>query len=310
MAIFATRSSPAIMKKILYGILKKMKFLPEKFYVKIYYEYYTGKKLDLDNPVEFNQKIQWMKLFYRPRILNKLVDKYAVREYVKEKIGESYLNELIAVYDRVGEVNFEDLPDQFVIKGVHGCHFNLIVKDKKEMNVLRSRYLLTKWLNKNQYYRGGLEWAYKDVKPRLIAEKYLEEFGKEIMNDYKFFCFDGKPKFVQVDLERGINNYRCFYDMNWQKLPFTMKKNPLYEGEVSKPENFETMIEVVSKLADNFPFVRVDLYNIDGRIIFGEMTFYPSDGRNEFKPDEYNRIIGEYIRLPEIPKSQKYITEV
>lgn len=278
--------------------------------MKIYYEYYTGKKLDLDHPVEFNQKIQWMKIFYRPPILNKLVDKYAVREYVKEKIGESYLNELIAVYDRVGEVNFEELPDQFVIKGVHGCHFNLIVKDKKEMNLLRSRYLLTKWLNKNQYYRGGLEWAYKDVKPRLIAEKYLEEFGKEIINDYKFFCFDGEPKFVQVDLERGIHDYRSFYDMNWQKLPFTMKKNPLYEGEVSKPENFETMIEVVSKLAGNFPFVRVDLYNIDGRIIFGEMTFYPSDGRNEFRPEEYNRIIGEYIRLPELPEGQKYITEI
>ncbi len=298
------------MKKIFYGLLKKMKFLPQKFYVKIYYEYYTGKKLNLDQPVEFNQKIQWMKVFYRPPILNKLVDKYAVRSYVKEKAGEQYLNELIDVYDRVSEVNFEDLPEQFVIKGVHGCHFNLIVKDKQQMNLLRSRYLLTKWLNKNQYYRGGLEWAYKDVKPRLIAEKYLEEFGKEIINDYKFFCFDGNPKFVQVDLERGIHDYRCFYDMKWQKLPFTMQRNPMFEGEVSRPENFETMIDIVSKLAGNFPFVRVDLYNIHGRIIFGEMTFYPSDGRNEFKPEEYNRIIGDYIRLPEIPKGQEYITEI
>ena len=278
--------------------------------MKIYYEYYTGKVLDLDKPVEFNQKIQWMKVFYRPPILNTLVDKYAVRSYVKEKVGDSYLNELIAVYDRVSEVRFEDLPDQFVIKGVHGCHFNLIVQDKQKLNTMRSKYLLTKWMNKNQYYRGGLEWAYKDVKPKLIAEKYLEEMGQEIINDYKFFCFDGLPKFVQVDLERGVNDYRCYYDMSWNKLPFGTERNLYYEGEVEEPKNFETMIEVATKLAGSFPFVRVDLYNIDGKIIFGEMTFYPADGRKEFIPEEYNRIIGDYLKLPTIPEGQQFITSI
>ena len=287
-----------------------MKFLPQKWYVKIYYEYYTGKVLDLDRPVEFNQKIQWLKVFYRPPILNKLVDKYAVRAYVKEKVGDEYLNELIGVYERVSEVKFEELPDQFVIKGVHGCHFNLIVKDKEKLNPLRSKYLLTKWMNKNQYYRGGLEWAYKDVKPKLIAEKYLEEMGQDIINDYKFFCFDGMPKFVQVDLDRGVYDYRCYYDMSWKKLPFWTERNLYFEGDVEQPQNFSSMIEVATKLAGNFPFVRVDLYNIDGKIIFGEMTFYPSDGRKEFVPEEYNRTIGDYLNLPAIPEGQQYITSI
>ncbi len=300
----------ATMKRVLYGIIKKMKFLPEKFYLKIYYEYYTGKKLDLNNPIEFNQKIQWMKVFYRPPILTQLVDKYSVRSYVEEKVGSEYLNELLNVYEKASDVKFEDLPDRFVIKGVHGCHFNLIVRDKEKMNPLKARYLLIKWLNKNQYYRGGLEWAYRNVKPRLIAEKYMEEIGQEILNDYKFFCFDGVPRFVQIDLERGVKDYRCYYDMAWKKLPFSTETNPHYQGEVEKPTNLDKMIEVASKLADRFPFVRVDLYNIDGRIVFGEMTFYPSDGRKEFIPDEYNRLIGEYLQLPEIPKGEKYITTI
>lgn len=295
-------------KKMGYGILKKMKFLPQEFYVKIYYEYYTGKKLDLNNPLLFNEKVQWLKVYYRPVILNQLVDKYAVKAYVKEKVGEKYLNDTLAVYSRAEDVDFDALPERFVIKGVHGCHFNLIVKDKASLNIFRSRLKLKKWMAKNQYYRGGLEWAYKDVKPRLIAEKYLEEMGKEIINDYKFFCFNGEPKFLQVDIERGIEDFRCFYDLNWVKQPFTSEKNTFYTEEVEKPVNFDEMIEVVTKLCEGFPFVRVDLYNINGKVIFGEMTFYPSDGRKEFTPPEYNRILGDMLKLPDLKPGEKYIT--
>ncbi|MBT8210192.1 MAG: glycosyltransferase, partial [Eudoraea sp.] len=141
------------MKKAFLGILKKLKFLPPPLYVKIYYEYYTGKKLDLDHPKEFNAKIQWLKVFYKNPMLTKLVDKYTVREYVKEQVGEQYLNELLAVYDKVSEVDFDALPDQFVIKGVHGCHFNLIVPDKSRLKPFKARYLMSKWMHKNQYYR-------------------------------------------------------------------------------------------------------------------------------------------------------------
>ena len=276
----------------------------------MYYEYYTGKKLNLENPVEFNQKIQWMKVYYRPPILTQLVDKYAVRTYVEEKIGSTYLNELLGVYEHVREINFDELPDQFVIKGVHGCHFNLIVTDKCKLDPLKSRLLMHKWMNKNQYYRGGLEWAYKNVKPRLIAESYLKEMGQAIINDYKFFCFGGRPHFLQIDVGRGVDDFRCFYNIEWQKLDFNTGLKNFYEGEICKPSNFEEMVDIATKLADSFPFVRVDLYNIDGRIVFGEMTFYPSDGRNDFVPAEFNKIIGDYLELPTIPEGEKYITTV
>ncbi|MEO1011446.1 MAG: ATP-grasp fold amidoligase family protein [Bacteroidota bacterium] len=297
-------------RKFFLGIAKKLKFLPPETFVKIYYEYYTGKKLDLNNPIEFNEKIQWLKVFYRPAILNQLVDKYAVRSYVEEKIGKEYLNELLYVYEKTSDIDFAKLPQRFVIKATHGFHFNLIVKDKDQLNKTRAKLLLRKWVGKNQYYRGGLEWAYKNVQPRLIAEKFLEEIGKTSVNDYKFFCFSGKPKFVQVFMERGIKDLRCFYDLNWEKRPFTTKKDEFFEGILEKPKNFDLMVKLAEKLADHFPFVRVDFYNIEGTILFGEMTFYPTDGRKDFKPEKYNKILGDYIELPKIPKGQKYITEV
>lgn len=297
--IFGQDRKSEELRRLLLGLLKKLKFLPPPFYAKIHYEYYLGKKLDLENPREFNEKIQWLKVFNKDPRLTRLVDKYAVREYVAETVGEQYLNELLGVYDRVSDVDFDALPDRFVIKGVHGCHFNLIVPDKTKLNRVKARLLMKKWMSKNQYYRGGLEWAYKNVKPRLIAEAYLEEMGQESVTDYKFFCFGGTPKFVQVDLDRASGHKRCFYDMDWQKLPFSVKIRSVYEGEVAPLKNFDEMKAVATRLAADFPFVRVDLYNIDGRILFGEMTFYPADSRQDFIPDAYNRIIGNYLTLPE-----------
>lgn len=299
-----------MLKKIIYGLIKKMKFLPPPFYVKIYYEYYTGKKLNLENPIEFNEKIQWLKVFYKPPILTTLVDKYEVRNYVKEKVGEKYLNDLINVYDKTADVNFDELPNKFVIKAVHGYHFNLIVKDKKKLNKTKSKLLMRKWMSKNQYWRGGLEWAYKNVKPRLIAEKYLEELGKDDVSDYKFFCFNGIPKLLHVDVDRGSNHSRVYYDMNWEKLPIRHNGIGFFEGEIKKPSNFDEMVGVVIKLADKFPFVRVDLYNLDNTIIFGEMTFYPADGRLGFFPEKYNKIVGDYIKIPTVPEGEKYITTI
>jgi len=294
--------------KIIRGLINKFKFLPSPVYVKNYYQYYTGKKLDLNNPKEFNQKIQWLKVYYKNPILTQLVDKYAVRPYVEEKIGKQYLNELLAVYYKASEVDFASLPSSFVLKGAHGYNFNLIVRDKRELNIRKAKFLLHKWMSKNQYYRGGKEWAYKNVKPKLIAEKFLNEIGKNAINDYKFYCFNGMPKFVQVDIERGSGDLKCFYDLNWIKLPFNKGKGKLVEGIVQKPKNFDNMVSLATKLAIDFPFVRVDFYNIEGRIIFGELTFYPGDGRIDFLPDEFNSIIGEYLTLPKIPKGQKYIT--
>lgn len=211
-------------KKIILRLLKNFKFLPPKIYIPLQYEYVTGNKLNLKNPKTFNEKIQWYKLNYKNPILRKLVDKYNVREFVSDKIGEKYLNTLLGVYETPNEIDFEKLPNKFVLKCVHGSGYNICVKDKSSLDIVKTKKILEKWQKKN-FYNKGKEWAYKGIKPLIIAEKFLEEFEKEVINDYKFFCFDGKIKFIQIDIERQIKNYRCYYNTNWEKLNFCTEKN-------------------------------------------------------------------------------------
>jgi hypothetical protein len=286
-----------------------MRFLPSKIYVPIHYEYHTGKKLSFDCPIEFNEKIQWMKIFYRPKILTQLVDKYAVRDYVEEKIGGKYLNDIYGVYDKAEDIPFETLPNKFVIKATHASSYNLIVSDKTKIHITDSIKLLNKWLHINQYYRMGQEWAYKDVPPKLIVEKFLEEDRQDSLIDYKFYCFNGKAKLLEVHLDRAQKHKRGFYDLKFNRLPYryvSIEKS--ISTEVKRPENFEKMRNLSEVLADKFPFVRVDFYSIKGKIIFGEMTFYPSDGRKDLIPEKYNSILGSYIKLPELEKRHEVFT--
>ncbi|WP_233267537.1 ATP-grasp fold amidoligase family protein [Algibacter sp. L1A34] len=297
-------------RKFYLRTLRKMRFLPPKLYAKSHYEYFTGKKLNLENPIEFNEKIAWYKVFYRPTILTQLVDKYAVRDYVEEKIGKQYLNELYAVYDSPEEIKYNELPQQFVLKATHASGYNLIVKNKNKLDKALSNKLLKKWLNINQYYRTGQEWAYKDVKPRIIAEKFIKDEKRESLTDYKFYCFDGIVKFMEVHIDREENLKLASYDLEFNKLPFN--KMPLknrIEGPIEKPATLNKMIELSEKLAKNIPFVRVDFYSIHDKIIFGELTFYPSDARRDYDPEEYNKIIGDYFKLPQLKNGQKVITE-
>ncbi|CAM1362670.1 Glycosyltransferase [Tenacibaculum sediminilitoris] len=290
------------MNRTILRFLKKLTFLPQKVYLPYMYEYYTGKKLDLDNPIEFNQKIQWLKAYYQPKILNQLVDKYAVREYVSEKIGNEYLNELYGVYNSFSEINFKELPNKFVLKAVHASSYNLICRDKTKLNLSKVKRKVEKWLSTNQYYRTGQEWAYKDVAPKLIAEKFIKDDKSESLTDYKFYCFNGEPEFVLVNLDKEDTPKVSFYDLEFKKLPFTKKE--YLKGEIEsnfeKPLNFEKMITLSKVLAADFPFVRVDFYSASDKIIFGEMTFYPADGRKDFYPEEYNRRLGDMIKLPEL----------
>lgn len=301
---------PNTIRRFFLRQLRKLRFLPQKIYVHILYEYYTGKKLDLKNPKEFNEKIQWYKVYYHPKILNQLVDKYAVRVYVKEKIGAQYLNEIYGVYEKPEEIPFNELPNRFVIKATHTSSHNIIVSDKNNLDIPKATKLLKKWLGKNQYYRIGQEWAYKDVQPRLIVEKFLKEDGQNSLIDYKFYCFSGKAKLLEVHLDRAQNHKRGFYDLSFNPLPFryvSIEKS--ITTQIEKPSNFDEMMKLSEILADNHPFVRVDFYSIKGKSIFGEMTFYPSDGRKDLFPKKYNTIIGNYIKLPKLKKGQKEITE-
>lgn len=290
------------MNSLLFKYFKKMTFLPQRVYLPVVYKHFTGKKLDLKNPIEFNAKLQWLKAYYHPKILNKLVDKYAVRDYVIEKIGEQYLNELYGVYDSFEEIDFEKLPNKFVLKAVHSSSNNIICRDKSKLDLKEVKKKTRKWLKSNKYHRTGQEWAYKDVKPRLIIEKYLEDKKTNDLIDYKFYCFNGEPKFL-VAQSNKLGRY--FYDLDWNKCPF--RKEVISTGSIEKPSNFEELKVHAKKISQNLPFVRADFYSVDGKSYFGEMTFYPADARNDFNPDKYNKIIGDMIKLPEL-NGRKEIT--
>lgn len=291
-------------RKFALRVLKNFKIIPNKNLLKIRHEYYCGDKLNLTHPTTFNEKICWLKLYFHVPLLTQLADKYLVRSYVSEKIGDQYLNELYKVYYKVEDINFDELPNKFVLKGVHGSSLNLLVKDKSKLDRSAAIKTMNKWMKHCQYKKVGYEWAYKDIEPKIIAEKYLEEAGKEVIFDYKFFCFNGEPKFVQIDMERGIVDYRCYYDLEWKKQEFSTIKNVFYPGNVDKPSNFDEMVQLAKELSNRLPFTRVDFYSIEGKTIFGEITFYPADGKKNFIPNEYNKILGSYIELPKRVEEQ------
>lgn len=301
----------SIIRTIYLSIAKKFKaILPISTYVAIQYEYYNKKKIDIHKPIEFNQKIQWLKAFYHPPILHDLVDKYAVRKYVEEKIGAEYLNSFVALYNKASEVDFEELPDSFAMKVVHGCGYNLIVPDKSKLNIRKAKWQLFKWTHKDQYKRSGKEWAYKGVKPRILVEGFMKQEGRDSLNDYKFYCFNGKPKFVEIHLDRKEDHKSSFYGLDFKQLPFRdVEEDETIQITLEKPKYFDKMVTLAEKLADRLPFVRVDFYYIDDKIKFGEMTFYPGDGRADFQPEEYNKILGDMLELPKIPEGQKEITK-
>lgn len=291
-------------------LLRNLKFIPPEVYVKYLYNYYTGKILDLKNPVEINEKIQWYKIYYRPKILNQLVDKYAVRSYVEDKIGSDYLNEVYGVYSKPEEILFDQLPRNYVIKLTNCSGFNLIVKDNKSLDKKKTIRLLNKWLHKSKkYYLRSGEWPYKDVTPRLMVEKFIKDDDRDSLTDYKFYCFNGEPKFFELCIDRADSLKVTTFDLNFKKLPFNKfppHKTP--DDFFTKPATFETMIELARKLSQDFPFVRVDFYSAKNRIIFGELTFFPSGGRKEYTPDEYNKIIGDYFILPKLKSGEKIIS--
>lgn len=287
------------MKKKFLKKLKKLTFLPQKVFLPILYKHFTGKNLKLENPIEFNEKIQWYKMFYQDKLLNTLIDKYEVKKYVANLIGSEYIIPTYGVYQNPKEIDYDKLPNKFVIKTTHTNQHNIIVTDKGNLDKKKVKRKFRSWLYVNQYYKNGQEWGYKDIEPRIIIEQYIKEAGKEVLTDYKFFCFDGVPKFLEVHIDRTSNYIREIYDLDFKRLPINKGvQSATFKTSIVKPINFENMIEVAKKLSKPFPFVRVDLYSINGKTVFGELTFYPADGRKDFYPDKYNKIIGDYFKLP------------
>ncbi|MBE0665554.1 MAG: glycosyltransferase [Chrysiogenales bacterium] len=283
------------MKKFLRRLAR---VLPDKLYVQFLYLKTHGRLLRLHRPRTFNEKVQWYKLYYRDPLMTTLSDKYEVRKYLQAKDYGRLLNELYGVYESADEIDLATLPASFVLKATHGSSMNIICRDKKNLDWDKCRRLLTQWLATNHFY-SGRQWSYKNIRPRLICEKYLqnEEFAELI--DYKFYCYHGKPEMLLVCTGRhaaGGVKYNA-YDMDWNRI-YTFKGKPCSELAIEKPENFAAMVAIAKELCENFPFIRVDLYSIKGKVIFGEFTFYPDSGMVPFTPDQYNYFLGDFFVLP------------
>jgi len=270
----------------------------EKFLKKVY-RAYMGRELDLENPRSYTEKLQWLKLYDRKPIYTQMVDKYEVKKLVAESIGEEYIIPTLGIFDSFDEIDFDALPDQFVLKCTHDSGGLVICRDKSKLDMEEARKKLTKFL-KRKYYHIWREWPYKNVKPRIIAEKYMEDKKTSELRDYKFFCFGGEAKLIFIATDRqteGEETKFDFFDMEYNHLPFT-NGHPNAKVAPEKPECFDEMRELAEKLSDGIPHVRVDFYEVDGKVYFGELTFSHWSGIVPFEPEEWDYKIGEWIKLP------------
>lgn len=268
----------------------------EKAVIRYYKKKSGGRIPDLENPQTFSEKLQWYKLNARKPLMEQCADKFAVREYIQSLGYGHLLNDLLGVYDRVQDIDFAALPDRFVIKAAHGSGFNIIVKDKSELNLRHTKRMLKSWLHQNIAW-SGREWVYRNMPRRIVIEKYLEdETGG--LRDYKFYCFNGEPAIMQLEVGRFTeHNTRNFYDMDWKLLPFGKELPHDPNIKVEKPEMFEEMKKIASDLCKPFQYVRVDLYQVGGKVYFGELTFFPAGGAPDFVPSEYDAIVGKMWKL-------------
>lgn len=283
-------------------ILKLLRFIPDSYMIQFQYKLKTGRTLNLNNPKRYTEKLQWYKLNYRNTEMTRCADKYLIHGFVKEKGYGEYLNELYGVFDKPEEINFDELPNEFVIKTTNGSGTNIICKDKSKIDVETVKLNLKTWLN-DSCSNHGREWAYKDIKSKIIIEKMLERDKNNDLLDYKFFCFDGKVECLYVMTEYTDNHSNgklSFYDREFNKLKYRRTDYKEEDKRIEKPENFKKMVEIAENLSKGFPHVRVDLYNINGRIVFGELTFYTGSGYFSFNPDEYDYILGEKFKLEKL----------
>lgn len=290
------------------NIIEKLThFIPDELYIKIRWYLRMRTRLNLKEPKTFNEKLQWLKLYNHNPLYTKLADKYSVREYVKQTIGEEYLIPLLGVYNSFAQIDFDELPEQFVLKCNHDSGGLVICRDKKALDLDYANKKITKCLRHNFYWHTR-EWAYKNIEPKIIAEKYMTDGslsanGKTDLKDYKFFCFNGKPRFFYVSV--GMENHKTakisFYDLQGNPMPFKRLDYNSYTDPLDLPSNFKQMCCIAQKLAEGTktPFVRIDLYSIENRIFFSEFTFYPCSGMMPFEPKEWDGIIGTYFDVGE-----------
>ena len=287
------------LKKVLLYLKRKgfFCFLSDESYLRFFYRIKLGKKLNLEDPQTYNEKLQWLKLNDRKDIYTTLVDKYAVKEYVSDLIGEEYIIPTIGVWDKFEDINFDELPDQFVLKCTHDSGGFVMCKDKRTFDVKAAKNKISKCL-KTDYYKISKEWPYKNVKPRIIAEEYMEDENDKELRDYKFFCFDGEVKalFIATERQEAEETKFDFFDMKYNHLPFT-NGHPNAKELPKKPNGFNEMVRLSKILSVGIPHVRVDFYEVNEKIYFGELTFYHWSGMTPFEPEEWDYTFGSWINL-------------
>lgn len=282
------------------GILR---IIPDKIYLKILFRKLTGKKLNLKNPKTFNEKLQWLKLYDRNPLYTKLVDKYAVRDYIKKNLGEKYLIPLVGgPWNSVEEIDFSKLPNQFVLKCTHDSGSVIVCKDKSTLDISSVTKRLKKALEIN-YYFISREWPYKNVSPRIIAEKYMTDESGYDLKDYKIYNFNGIPKIIQVDFDRFTDHHKHnYYTTEWEYMDVQINclSDPL--TIIERPAKLKELLYLAGKLSEDLPHARTDFYSIGNELYFGEITFFHESGFAKFKPEEFGYQMGSWINLPNVRK--------
>lgn len=289
-----------IHKRIIPALMRRgfFNWMSDEAYLKLRYKIAFGRKLNLENPQTFNEKLQWLKLHDRKPIYTTMVDKHAVKEYVASIIGEEYIIPTLGVWDSFDDIDFDTLPEQFVLKCTHDSGGLVICKDKSKLNIGEARRKIEKSL-KTDYYLHGREWPYKNVPRRIIAEKYMvDESGTEL-KDYKVFNFDGQPHIIQVDYGRFTEHKRNLYNTDWEYIEAAIQYPSDKDHEISRPNALAEMIELARRLSTGIPHLRTDFYSIGDKLYFGELTFYHESGFASYQPEQFGVEMGRWLKLPD-----------
>lgn len=279
---------------------QRMRLLPDAVYLKLVYRARIGRPLNLNSPKGFNEKLQWLKLYDRNPLYTKLVDKAEVKPWVAERIGWEHVVPTLGVWDSFDDINFGALPERFVLKCTHDSGGLAICRDLSTFDMAAARRKIERSLA-NNYFWSGREWPYKDVRPRIIAEEYLDPAGEQVgLTDYKVMCFGGQARCEFTCTGRADGNLHVdFFDTEWNHMPFT-RHYPNADVPPEAPERLKDMVAMAERLSEGMPFVRVDFYEVAGQYYFGEMTFYPGSGMEEFDPERWDEELGSWIELPEL----------
>lgn len=285
--------------KLLFDILwcKMGAFIPDRLFLEVHFLNKTGYKLNLDNPKTFNEKLQWLKLNDRHPEYTKMVDKATAKDYVASVVGDKFIIPTYGVWNNVEDIEWGKLPNKFVVKSTGDSGGVVVCKDKNKFDIAAATSKLKK-LGSRKYYNQNREYPYRDVPHRYIAEALLENGKDTDIPDYKIFCFNGVPYYIQVDVDRSVHHCRNIYDTNWNLQDLQIEFPNITDRIIEKPQNLETMLELAKMLSQDKVHVRVDLYNIDGNIYFGELTFFHGSGIEKFKPIEWDYKFGELLHLP------------